>query len=119
MKVDETSPVINNLDYTIDGRYALFDIDVTANLLSAIDEFECFKPLFEAAGTDQEIQVVLGEDLGPKLNGPYGFVYIKYHTPLNLTGEVGVLGPARLNYNYIVPTVRYFGELIGEIAKGW
>jgi len=68
---------------------------------------------------DDDIHILLGEDLGPKLNGPYGFVYIKYHTPLNLSGEVGVLGPARLNYNSIVPTVRYFGDLIGEIAKGW
>ena len=36
VKVDETSPVINNLDYTIDGRYALFDIDVTELNLAEI-----------------------------------------------------------------------------------
>lgn len=95
------------------------DIDITRNLLSVVDEFEYFRNLFSGQEDDDDIHILLGEDLGPRLNGPYGFVYIKYHTPLNLTGEVGVLGPARLNYNYIVPTVRYFGELIGEIAKGW
>lgn len=96
-----------------------FDIDLTKNLLSAIDEIEFFNTLFNGQVDDDEIHILLGEDLGPKLNGPYGFVYTKYHTPANLTGEIGVLGPSRLNYNAIVPTVRYFGDLIGEIAQGW
>lgn len=95
------------------------DIDVTKNLLSAVDEFEYFRNLFSGQADDDDIHILLGEDLGPRLNGPYGFVYIQYHTPMKLTGEIGVLGPARLNYNLIVPTVRYFGDLIGEIAKGW
>jgi transcriptional regulator of heat shock response len=38
---------------------------------------------------------------------------------MNLTGEIGVLGPSRLNYTFVVPTVRYFGNLIEEIAEGW
>jgi heat-inducible transcriptional repressor len=96
-----------------------FDIDLTRNLLSAIDESKFFSNLFLGQSDDEDIHILLGEELGPRLNGPYGFVYKKYHTGMNLTGEVGVLGPSRLNYTAIVPTVRYFGNLIEEIAKGW
>jgi len=96
-----------------------FDIDLTRNLLSAIDESQFFSNLFMGQAEDEDIHILLGEELGPRLNGPYGFVYKKYHTQMNLTGEVGVLGPSRLNYTAIVPTVRYFGNLIEEIAKGW
>jgi heat-inducible transcriptional repressor len=96
-----------------------FDIDLTKNLLAAIDEAEFFQNLFLGQVDDEDIHILLGEELGPKLNGPYGFVYTKYHTAMNLKGEIGVLGPSRLNYNYVVPTVRYFGDLIAEIAKGW
>lgn len=96
-----------------------FDIDVTKNLLSTIDEINYFQNLFEGQEDDDDTHILLGEELGPKLNGPYGFVYTRYTTPDKLKGEIGVLGPARLDYNYIVPTVRYFGDLIGEIAKGW
>lgn len=96
-----------------------FDIDLTKTLLSAIDDFECFKPLFEAAGTDEEIHILLGEDLGPRFTGPYGFVFKRYVTSGNAGGEIGVIGPARLNYTYVVPAVRYFGNLINEVAKGW
>lgn len=96
-----------------------YDIDITKSLLSALDEFETFNSMFQNLGQDEEIQILLGEDLGPKLQGPYGFVFTKYHTPMNLTGEIGVLGPTRLNYTAVIPTVRYFGDLIEEIAKGW
>lgn len=95
------------------------DIDITKTLLSAIDEFECFRILFAAAAQDEEIQVLMGEELGPTLAGPYGFVFKRYMTSENAGGEIGVIGPTRLNYTYVVPTVRYFGHLIEEIAKGW
>lgn len=96
-----------------------FDIDVTSTLLSAIDEFESIRELCERFAEDDEIQVLVGEDLGPSLVGPYGFVFRRYNTPGKTSGEIGVIGPTRLNYTYVVPAVRYFGDLIEEVARGW
>jgi transcriptional regulator of heat shock response len=96
-----------------------FDIDLTKNLLQVVDEAEYIRSIFLGQVDDSDIHIVLGDELGPRLNGPYGFVYKRYHTPMNLIGEVGVLGSSRLDYTSIVPTVRYFGNLIEEIAKGW
>ena len=95
-----------------------FDIDVTKSLLATIDEFETCRKFFEGLASE-DVQVLLGDELGPNLQGPYGFVFTHYKTPMQLTGEIGVLGPSRLNYTQIVPTVRYFGDLIEEIANGW
>ena len=95
-----------------------FDIDVTRSLLSAVDEFESSRK-FLADIVGEDVQILLGDELGPTLQGPYGFVFMHYKTPMQHTGEIGVLGPSRLNYTQIVPTVRYFGDLIEEIAKGW
>lgn len=94
-----------------------YDIDITKTLFSVLDEFDYFTKLF-AGNEDEEIRVLVGEELGPRLNGPYGFVYRRFATPSGF-GEIGVLGPNRLNYTSVVPTVRYFGNLIDEIAKGW
>jgi heat-inducible transcriptional repressor len=96
-----------------------FDIDVTKNLFSIIDEVDYIQNLFSGEMENQDTQVLIGEELGPRLTGPYGFVFTRYHTPKRLTGEIGILGPSRQDYENIVPTVRYFGELIEEIAKGW
>lgn len=96
-----------------------YDIDLTRNLLSAIDEMDTIRSICHAQIEDGDIHVLMGEELAPTLKGPYGFVYAKYETDGKVKGEIGVLGPTRLNYTYIIPTVRYFGNLIGEIAKGW
>jgi heat-inducible transcriptional repressor len=95
-----------------------FDIDITRSLLSTLDEFESCRQFF-ADITGEDVQILLGDELGPNLQGPYGFVFTHYRTPMHLKGEIGVLGPSRLNYTQIVPTVRYFGDLIEEIATGW
>lgn len=95
-----------------------FDIDVTKTLLSVIDEFDYFQNLFSNITDDKDIHVLLGEEL-PKLPASYGFVFTRFETPRHLSGEIGVLGPVRLNYMSIIPTIRCFRELIEEIAKGW
>jgi len=96
-----------------------FDIDITKELFSIIDEADYIQNLFSGSMENEDTQVLIGEELGPRLSGPYGFVFTRYQTSKRLTGEIGVLGPSRLDYTYIIPTVRYFGELIEEIAKGW
>lgn len=96
-----------------------FDIDITKSLLSILDEYETFVSVFANASRDEDMCILLGEELGPNLQGPYGFVFTRYETPMHLAGEIGVIGPTRLNYTAVIPVVRYFGDLIEEVAKGW
>lgn len=96
-----------------------FDIDVTKSLLETIDEYEYFHALFAKTIDEDEVHILMEDELLPGLRGPYGFVFTHYETPMHKAGEIGVLGPTRLNYTSIVPTVRYFGNLVEEIAKGW
>lgn len=96
-----------------------YDIDITKTLLAALDEYDCFKSVFETITDDEDIHVLIGEELSGRLRGPYGFVFTNYKTPLNLSGEIGVLGPVRMNYTMVIPVVRYFGNLIESVAQGW
>ncbi len=96
-----------------------FDIDITKHLLGIIDQSEYLNNLLANVIGDEDIHILMGEELGPQLPDAYGFVFTHYKTPLHSGGDIGVLGPVRLNYTQVVPMVRYFGELIEEIAKGW
>src|SRR5437762_2087086 len=96
-----------------------YDIDITKNLLTALDEYDAFESMFKNLAEDEDVHILFGEELGTRLNGPYGFVFTRYHTPMNLLGEIGVLGPTRMNYTAVIPVVRYFGDLIEEVAQGW
>lgn len=96
-----------------------FDIDVTKNLLEALDEYGCFENIFANVHDEGGIHILIEDELGSQLKGPYGFIFADYVTPLEIHGTIGVLGPARLHYTSIIPTVRYFGDLIATSAKGW
>lgn len=95
-----------------------YDIDLTRTVLSMLDSFDYWHNLFERAiESDDPIHILLGEELGELLS-PCGFVYTHYNVgPRH--GAIGVIGPARLDYPYIIPVVRYFGTLINEIGTNW
>lgn len=95
-----------------------YDIDITKTLLSALDEYDRWHNLFANTPVTEEIHVLIGDELAMYIQGPYGMVFADYHTP-RTKGQIGVLGPVRLNYTAVVPTVRYYGGLIEEIASGW
>ena len=93
-----------------------YDIDVTKNLLSLLDNASYFDTIF--GEIHEKFAVILGEDLELALFKPYSFVFSKFHTRSNRDGSIGVIGPARLRYESIVPIVRYYGALIDDVA-GW
>lgn len=93
-----------------------YDIDLTRSLLLMLDRFDFWINLFSrAVESEDPIHVLLGEELGNYLS-PCGFVYTHY-TAGKHQGAIGVVGPARLNYPYVIPVVRYFGGLISEVGK--
>jgi len=74
--------------------------------------------LINRPATGGTIEFLLGTDLGDNLFEPCGFIYRRFEVGPR-KGVIGVIGPARVNYNRIFPTIKYFGELIDEMFKGW
>lgn len=94
-----------------------FDIDLTKALLAHLDEVDFWKKLINEEVEDKGVAVLLGSDLGSELFEPCGFVYHRFAGPHK--GAIGVIGPARLNYGRVFPTIKYFGELLDEIFGSW
>ena len=95
-----------------------FDIDVTRTVLSMLDETQELLELLGKATDKETVQILIGEELGNKYLEPVGMVFISFKAG-SRRGALGVIGPARLDYPYVVPMVRYFGSLIEEIAQDW
>jgi heat-inducible transcriptional repressor len=92
-----------------------YDIDITKNFLTLVDECERY---FEHILTRMEGDpaILLGEELEEKLLRPYSFIFTQFRTKKDRTGSVGIVGPLRIKYEMVIPTVRYFGDLIDEVA---
>lgn len=96
-----------------------YDITLTRHVLSLLDQFDFFNALLSRADVMEDINILLGDELGSSLLSSCSFVFTGYRTPKKHSGAIGVLGPCRLDYSYIIPTVRYFGELIEEATREW
>lgn len=101
------------------GMPEFYDIALTRSVLSLLDQFDYWHNLLEKAISEEDIHILLGEDLGQEYLSPCGFVYMKFHTGVKTGGAIGVIGPSRINYPYVVPTIRYFGNLLNEMTKNW
>ena len=91
-----------------------YDIDIAKNLLSILDNASCFEMI--ASRIENDFGIFLGDELGSEVYRPYSFVFARFHTK-NIQGSIGVVGPARVKYELIIPTVRFFGGLIGDVAE--
>ena len=91
-----------------------YDIDIAKNLLTILDNASCFTIIAERIEND--FGIFLGDELGSEMYRPYSFVFARFHTK-NIQGSIGVVGPARVKYELIIPTVRFFGGLIGDVAE--
>lgn len=91
-----------------------YDIDITKNLLSLLDDVSHFDMILKRM--ESESAVLFGEEFGQESLRPYGFVFSKFTTRSDHHGSIGVVGPARLRYELIVPCVRYYGHLVSELA---
>jgi len=91
-----------------------FDIDVTKNFLTILDNYSVFDSFLTQM--EDDFSVLLGDELGGEMYNPYGFILSRFNTKGSHRGLLGIAGPARLAYPRIVPYVRYYGHLVEELA---
>lgn len=93
-----------------------YDIDVTRTILSMIDEIEAVRGLFAKSFGEEPVHLLLGDELGYDYLEPCGMVFTKFKAG-ERHGSLGVIGPNRFNYALVIPTVRYFGNLIEDLTR--
>lgn len=93
-----------------------FDIDITKTVLSLIDRFETLEEVINMIRVEEQMRIVFGDELANPFLEPCGFVVTRYQMP-NHKGVLAVIGPSRQNYPTIIPTMRYFSQLLSSFAR--
>jgi len=97
-----------------------FDIDVTRTVLSLLDQQTRLHQLFfERVYTEEPIHIVFGSDLGWPFFDPVGLAFTHFSAGSNHHGTLAVVGPCRLNFPYVIPTLKYFSQLISDVSSKW
>ena len=96
-----------------------FDIDVTKTVLSILDDRQRLQLILSRVEEGEPIHILLGDDFDIEFLHPCGMVYTDFTLGSYGRGNLGIIGPSRLDYPYIIPVIRYFGQLISEVTKDW
>lgn len=93
------------------------DMQACASLFTLLEEVSRVQELFfhRSRGLSP-IEVLFGEELGWPGLSPIGIVTTHF-TIKGRSGALGVIGPVRLAYPTVIPTLRYFKNLIEEISR--
>ncbi len=91
-----------------------FDIDMTRNLLYALDETDFWWNLVSQLPDNEPFHILMGDELGRQVLINCGSVFAKFKIH-QTTVVMGVVGPSRINFSSVVPMVTYFGNLLSGI----
>lgn len=100
------------------GMPEFYDIDVTRAILSMIDEDEELMRLFERSFGEGSVHLLFGDELGYDYLDPCGMVFTHFEAGPKKSGSLGIISSSRCYYPRVIPIVRYFGNLVEELAKG-
>jgi len=115
----EEGDVYHSGAYSILDIPEFYDIDLTKTLLMLADRNEMLNQILERAVINEPVCVMLGDELGGEYLEYCGFVFAPFGSGKKNAGVIGVLGPTRMAYPRVIPTVRYFGNLLTELSSTW
>ena len=93
------------------------DLETTSSLFSFLEEAQAMHELFFRRMTGASlVEVIFGEELGWPGFYSIGVVGTRFSIG-GKNGALGVIGSTRLNYPRVIPIVRYFGDLIEQVAR--
>ena len=95
-----------------------YDIDLTKSVLGLVDEIGLLEEILSRAVGEEDVHILFGEDVGIEHLEPCSFIFAHFGSG-EKSGSVGVIGPARLPYARLIPTIRYFSGLLTEITGNW
>lgn len=98
------------------GNPEFSNILTCQSLFSIFDEFDKLDRLFFGFESTSPLEVLFGEELGIPELMPTGIISTHFNVK-GKKGALGVIGPARADYGTVIPILRYFGNMIEEVAN--
>lgn len=97
-----------------------FDIDVARTVLTLLDEDKRLRQLFfERVYGQDPVHIIFGSDLDWPFFDPISIAFVRFDIGSSKQGTLGVIGPCRLNFPQVVPTLKYFSTLISGMTANW
>lgn len=97
-----------------------YDIDVTRQVLDMADQLPAWLLRIIQQNMNQgPVQIVFGEELDQPYLEPVGMLFAHFKASNRLSGSIGLIGPARMNFRQAIPWLKYYSKLFEDILRDW
>lgn len=97
-----------------------YDIDVTRQVLDMADQLPTWLlRIIQQNMSQNPVQIVFGEELDQPYLEPVGMLFAHFHASNRLSGSIGLIGPARMNFRQAIPWLKYYSKLFEDILRDW
>lgn len=110
---------IINTNVTLSGQSNLFSMGwhktEADKIISLLQSRDTIKQLFSDKAAP--LGVVFGKDTAYSALMPSSIIYAKYSAGQNNTGCIGVIGPTRMSYELIIPSIEYTAKKVDSLLS--
>ncbi|MFH1648404.1 MAG: hypothetical protein ABIA11_01565 [Patescibacteria group bacterium] len=92
-----------------------YDIDVAKSALRALDSYDILEKIFSSVPENEEVSILIGDEIPVENLDKCSIIF----TPYQLSGKSGyiaLLGPARTNYQKVIPVIKYTKKTLEELG---
>ena len=94
-----------------------WEIEVTKTALGLLDDFEMLEQILKRSPEGvAEVEFLIGDDLGMPSLTNCSLVFTRFKSP-KTSGYLAVLGPSRMKYQNVIPSLKYIKNLVEEILN--
>lgn len=86
-------------------------------LLDFLHRSEPLGMLVSSSDTDKDIEVRIGSENRYKELENSSVIISKYKIGENATGAIGIIGPTRMNYSKIIPSIKYLTDIVSKLLS--
>jgi transcriptional regulator of heat shock response len=95
-----------------------WEIDVAKSALLLLDDYTLLEKIFSSRPHGGEVKVAIEDELGMEDLSKCTIVFTPYNSG-NRAGHLAILGPSRMNYEKVIPSIKYTKNLIEELGESW
>lgn len=93
------------------------DVEKLKKVIEAIEEKKGLVHLLNRAAESEEVSVFIGNESPLSQVDSCSIVISSYKKDGRIAGTLGVIGPTRMNYSHVIPTIDFTAKIVNEMLS--
>jgi len=93
------------------------EMESLERILHLLEDYATLSELLNRGDLDEEVNILVGEETEKSDFKDYAVIFSEIKINGNQKGYIAVIGPNRMKYNQVIPSIKYITDTIRQIMK--